>query len=160
MLRLYRFLNSETLRIRPANTAALPLILSIEQASPAASHWKHADYAAAISQPERLVLIAEEPSRIVGFIVAYVAIPEWELENIAVAPGARRRGIGRALIAALIDRARETGATEIRQEIRASNTAAQKLGLSVGFIQEGRRPDYYRDPVEDALLFKHLLDRR
>jgi ribosomal protein S18 acetylase RimI-like enzyme len=57
----------------------------------------------------------------------------------------------------LIDRAREAGATEIRQEIRVSNTAAQKLGLSVGFIQQGRRPDYYRDPVEDALLFKHLL---
>ena len=96
-------------------------------------------------------------SEILGFLVASVAIKEWELENIAVTPQAQRGGIGRALMMALIDRARQANATEIRQEIRASNTAAQKLGLSVGFIQEGRRRNYYRDPVEDALLFKHLL---
>lgn len=94
---------------------------------------------------------------VVGFLVASTAISEWELENIAVAPESRKQGIGRALLGSLIVRARESGAKEIRQEIRASNSAAQKLGLSVGFIQEGRRPSYYRDPVEDALLFKYLL---
>lgn len=147
------------LRITEANTAAIPFILSIQSGSPAASHWKHADYDAALAEPHRLVLIAEKDSRILGFLVAYTGIPEWELENIAVAAELRRNGIGRALIIALIDRAREAHAAEIRQEIRASNMSAQKLGLSVGFIQEGRRRNYYRDPVEDALLLKHLLGR-
>jgi ribosomal protein S18 acetylase RimI-like enzyme len=146
-------------KISPATAAAIPFILSIQHACASAAQWKHEDYATAIAQPDRLVLIAEKDSKIFGFVVAYTGIPEWELENIAVAPDVRRCGVGHALITALIERARQGGATEIRQEIRESSTAAQKLGLSAGFIQEGRRPDYYRDPVEDALLFKHLLVR-
>ena len=61
---------------------------------------------------------------------------------------------------ALIDRAGESGASEIRQEIRASNAAAQRLGQSVGFVQRGRRKDYYRNPDEDALLFNYLIQGR
>ena len=147
------------MRIRPADAAAIPFILSIQFASHDASQWKPADYDAVVSNTDRLGLIAEQDSKIVGFLVAFVAIPEWELENIAVAPDARRSGVGRALMNSLIAQAREAGAAEIRQEIRASNLAAQQLGLSVGFIQQGRRPDYYHNPVEDALLFKHLLGR-
>lgn len=145
------------MKISSANTSAIPFILSIQRASPYASQWSYEDYAAAISQADRLVLIAAQDFMVVGFLVASTAISEWELENIAVAPESRKQGIGRALLGSLIVRARESGAKEIRQEIRASNSAAQKLGLSVGFIQEGRRPSYYRDPVEDALLFKYLL---
>ncbi|PYX95282.1 MAG: ribosomal-protein-alanine N-acetyltransferase [Acidobacteria bacterium] len=155
-----RFDTLETVKIIPAKASAIPFILSVQRACPAASQWKPTDYTAAIAQPDRLVLIAEKDSKILGFAVVYTGIPEWELENVAVAPDSRRSGIGRALMAALINLARKAGATEIRQEIRISNTAAQKLGLSVGFIQEGRRPDYYRDRVEDALLFKHLLGRQ
>lgn len=148
------------MKISSANASAIPFILSIQQASPYASQWSDEDYAASISQADRLVLIAAQDSKVVGFLVASTAISEWELENIAVAPESRKQGIGRALLSSLIVRARESGAKEIRQEIRASNSAAQRLGLSVGFIQEGRRPNYYRDPFEDALLFKHLLGRR
>lgn len=143
-----------------ANVSAIPFILAIQQASPSASQWKHQEYVNAISGSDRLVLTAEKDSKVLGFLVASIAIPEWELENIAVAPATRRSGIGSSMLAALINRARQAGATEIRQEIRASNLVAQQLGLSVGFIQEGRRRDYYHDPVEDALLFKHLLGRR
>ena len=162
MLRLYRLLMRFTgiLTISSPGMAAIPFILSVQQASAAAAQWRSQDYAAAIAHTERLVLIAEKDTRILGFVVAYIAIPEWELENIAVAPDARRCGVGRALMTALLERARQDGAREIRQEIRESNMAAQKLGLSVGFVQEGRRPRYYRDPVEDALLFKHLLNLR
>lgn len=150
----------KALVVRDARKTDISAIMGIENASPTAAHWSNSHYGEALSEPERLILVAEQDqSDVVGFLVASTAIWEWELENIAVSPIARRRGIGRTLMTALIDRARQTGATEIRQEIRASNTAAQKLGLSVGFIQQGRRSNYYRDPVEDALLFKHLLDR-
>lgn len=150
----------KALVVRDARKTDISAIMGIENASPTAAHWSNSHYGEALSEPERLILVAEQDqSDVVGFLVASTAIWEWELENIAVSPIARRRGIGRTLMTALIDRARQTGATEIRQEIRASNTAAQKLGLSVGFVQHGRRSNYYRDPVEDALLFKHLLDR-
>ena len=146
--------------IRDASAGDISAIVAIQNASSNSAHWSKSHYGKALEQAERLILIAEENEwGILGFLVASIVVDEWELENIAVAPDARRRGIGCALMSALIDRARQSNATEIRQEIRESNTAAQKLGLSVGFMQEGRRPSYYRDPIEDALLFKHLLGR-
>jgi len=144
--------------IRDARKTDIPAIMAIETASPTAAHWSESHYGKALSESGRLIMVAEqEQSELVGFLVTSVVVKEWELENIAVSPVARQRRTGHALMTALIDRARQAGATEIRQEIRASNVAAQKLGLSVGFVQDGRRANYYRDPLEDALLFKHLL---
>jgi|SRR5579859_2764674 len=145
--------------VRRAHANDLPAILEIEMASPAAAHWTNSQYEQIITGEERLFLVAEEGSRILGYLVASTQTSEWELENVAVAPDARRRGIGRALMNALIHQAHEVEATEIRQEIRRSNLAAQQLGRSVGFRQQGLRRGYYRDPQEDALLFNYLLDK-
>jgi ribosomal-protein-alanine acetyltransferase len=144
--------------IRLARAEDLPFLLEIERDSPSAAHWQELDYRKAIAQSERLVLVAARDSRVFGFLVASVTTEEWELENIAVATPARRRGVGRELMIALIVRARRAKAVEIRQEIRASNTVAQRLGQSVGFVEGGRRRNYYRDPAEDALLFKYLIE--
>ena len=150
--------NHESIVIRSTLPEDLPQILQIERDSALAAHWPENEYAKAIAEGNRLVLVAAYKSQIRGFLVASTATSEWELENIAVSPTARRRGIGHALMAALIERARQAKATEIRQEIRASNAAAQRLGQSMGFVQEGRRRGYYRDPLEDALLFKYLVN--
>jgi len=147
----------DSFSIRLARAEDLPSLLEIERNSPAAAHWQELDYRNAMSGSERLVLVAAQDSRVLGFVVASVATEEWELENIAVAPAAQLRGIGRGLMQSLIARAWQAKAMEIRQEIRASNTIAQRLGQSVGFLQEGRRRNYYRDPTEDALLFKYLV---
>jgi len=144
---------------RAANLADLPSILTIERASPAAAHWNEAEHREAIASPDRLVLVAQGPSGIAGFLVAFTAIAEWELENIAVHPGSREQGIGRVLMTALIEAAKAAGATEIRQEIRASNLPAQRLAQSCGFVQEGKRAAYYREPVEEAILFKFIMVR-
>ena len=143
--------------IRAAIHSDLDAVLAIERASRTAAHWPRALYETAIGNNQRLFLIAERGDELVGFILASTAIQEWELENIAVLPSVRRQRIGLALINALISAAESAGATEIRQEIRASNLAAQRLGQLAGFIQNGRRPGYYRDPQEDALLFKYLV---
>ena len=145
--------------VRRAHTNDLPAILEIEVASPAAAHWTNSQYEQIITGEEHLFLVAEESSRILGFLVASTQTSEWELENIAVALDARRHGVGRALMNALLQHGQQAGATEIRQEIRRSNLAAQQLGRSVGFRQQGLRRDYYRDPQEDALLFNYLLDK-
>ena len=143
--------------IRAAIPADLDAIIKIDRESPPAAHWPEVKYLEAIDQPERLVLVGEESGQVSGFLVALIVTAEWELENIAVAQSSRRRGMGRALMQALIGRAMESFASEIRQEIRASNLPAQLLGQSVGFVQQGRRPGYYRKPDEDALLFNYLV---
>src|SRR6185437_10570183 len=129
------------------------------RASPAAAHWPDFEYTSAVDSPARLLLVAEQNSQVVGFAVAFTAIAEWELENIAVHPGSREQGIGRVLMTALIEAAKAAGATEIRQEIRASNLPAQRLAQSCRFAQEGKRAAYYREPVEEAILFKFIMVR-
>lgn len=143
--------------IRAAIQSDLDAVLAIEQASPKAAHWQRAQYESTIGNDESLFLVAEREHSVVGFLMASTAVQEWELENIAVLPSARRQGIGMGLMHALISAGEKAGVTEIRQEIRASNLAAQRLGQHVGFVQDGRRPGYYRDPQEDALLFKYLV---
>lgn len=147
----------DSFSIRLARTEDLRALLEIERDSPGAAHWQELDYGNAIAQPQRLVLVAETGSQLLGFLVASIATQEWELENIAVSVATRRRGIGRALMEELVVSAQKAAASEIRQEIRASNKIAQQLGQSVGFFQEGRRRNYYQDPTEDALLFKYLV---
>jgi ribosomal-protein-alanine acetyltransferase len=152
--------------VRSAMLEDLTSVFSIEHASSSAAHWAHSEYERALSSRKRVFLVAEMATgeeanqKIVGFLLAWTATQEWELENIAVSPKVRRCGIGQALMNALIQHARVNGAVEIRQEIRASNTAAHTLALSVGFLAEGERKAYYRDPPEDARLFRYLFPKR
>jgi [ribosomal protein S18]-alanine N-acetyltransferase len=140
----------------------------MERACATAAHWTEQQYLQMLQpseqEPERLVLVAELPlttphrdaiSRIAGFSVARHVSPEWELENIVVAPAARRRGIGRQLLDALLTTARKTNSTSVFLEVRESNAAARGLYEKLGFRQTGRRHSYYSNPSEDALLYRN-----
>ena len=147
----------DAISIRSAIEADLAAILQIQRDSSTAAQWPVGSYKDAIRQDTRLVLVAEKSGQLIGFLVASRSTEEWELENIAVSTSWHRQGVGRTLLEALIRRAQDSGASEIRQEIRASNLAAQRTGQAVGFVQVGRRKAYYQDPDEDALLFNYLL---
>jgi ribosomal-protein-alanine acetyltransferase len=88
----------------------------------------------------------------IGFLVASVAAPEAELETIAVAAEGRRRGVGSLLLGALLEALRRAQVTELRLEVRASNQAALRFYRAQGFAETGRRPRYYANPEEDAVL--------
>lgn len=90
-----------------------------------------------------------------GFLVAQCGGPEWELENLAVLPVWRRRGVGAALLATLLEEARARHAERILLEVRASNQSAIRLYAQAGFQLLARRRGYYQNPTEDALLFGH-----
>ena len=77
---------------------------------------------------------------------------EAEILNLAVTPGWRRRGLGRRLVETAIEAARAAGATRIFLEVRESNGAALALYAALGFLEAGRRRNYYRAPEEDALI--------
>jgi ribosomal-protein-alanine N-acetyltransferase len=74
------------------------------------------------------------------------------IDNIAVRPGYRRKGAGKMLLEALIEKASQSGAEFITLEVRPSNTAAFKLYTQLGFKEAGRRKGYYEDPKEDAII--------
>ena len=147
--------------------------MSLERACATAAHWTEQQYHAILhpreGDPHRLVIVAEALPRelsgaslnaiaeIGGFLVAQQLPPEWELENIVVAPTARRIGLGMRLIQALLVKARETNSEAVFLEVRESNTAARALYEKTGFALTGRRKAYYTNPPEDAVLYRLRL---
>jgi ribosomal-protein-alanine acetyltransferase len=143
--------------IRPAAPADISSLMAVERRCPGASHWSEEQYQKAfVPGGNRLVLVADSSPgspKIAGFLVALHLAPEWELENIAVTPEARRSGLGMQLLTALLTRARETNSRSVFLEVRESNTAARALYEKAGFRQTGRRKGYYSGPPEDAILY-------
>ena len=157
-------MSSPGFRIRQASEADLDALLALERELVTAPHWSRKAYAAALKAgefaPTRFLLIAEEDAsgRLLGFAAASVApTGEAELETVGVAEREQRRGIGRSLCRALALRCQNSGATELLLEVRASSVAAQGLYRSMGFAEIGRRPRYYADPEEDAVLMRLSL---
>ena len=144
--------------IRKATPEDIALIRKLEQETESAAHWSEREYDAlfAAEAPRRIALVAAEESaaQIMGFVIACCAEDEWEIENVVVASEKRRGGMGSALVRELVQEARRSGANAVLLEVRESNAAACLLYEKTGFKQIGRRPDYYRNPPEDALLLK------
>ena len=87
-----------------------------------------------------------------GYVGMMFVLDEGYIANVAVAPPARRRGVGRALIASLLARADQMQLAFVTLEVRPSNHAAIALYEGFGFEVVGRRKNYYDKPSEDALL--------
>lgn len=90
--------------------------------------------------------------RVVGYCGFWVVAQEAHISTIAVEPRYRGRGIGQLLLVTAIEKALELGATLVSLEVRVSNFAAQNLYRKYGFKRVGRRPRYYSDNREDALI--------
>ncbi len=145
--------------IRHATPADVPCIRALEQQAETAAHWSAREYEAlfASDAPQRVALVATAESDLHqphGFLVARRALDEWEIENVVVAAGQRRQGIGSALVRSFLREAASLGAASALLEVRESNMAARQLYENAGFKQVGRRLGYYSNPPEDALLFK------
>ena len=141
--------------IRPATPADIPHLIALERHAATAAHWTEADYQRlfAAEGPERLALVLEE-AEIVAFIVARGVGAEWEIENVAVAGPARRRGLGTRLLGELLNRLRARRVESVFLEVRESNRAARALYEKWAFVESGRRAGYYRDPVETAVQYR------
>jgi ribosomal-protein-alanine N-acetyltransferase len=98
-----------------------------------------------------------ETPELLAFLVAHNLGPEWELENIVVAPSARRKGLGARLVGELLTHAREAGSEHVFLEVRESNQPARILYEKTGFEETGRRTGYYLSPPEDAILYRRRL---
>ena len=99
-----------------------------------------------------LWVVALDGDTVAGYIGSQSVLGESDMMNVAVAPEYRRRGIAQALILELIRRLSQQGNRSLMLEVRASNTPAITLYHKLGFAQVGRRPNYYRNPKEDALI--------
>jgi len=147
--------------IRSAVLNDVPAILAIEQPAPGVAHWTSEQYNKLVDSGVVLVAeqAAEEAGRLCGFICAQPVAGEWEIENVAVSAEFLRRGVANELVRALIQRAKNEAVSAILLEVRESNLPARRLYEKLGFREVGRRRVYYRDPVEDAILYALRFDR-
>lgn len=99
-------------------------------------------------------LVADEGDKVVGYVVALDAADEGEILNLAVAEAGRRRGLGRALVRAILDALTKRDVRQVYLEVRESNAPARALYEAFGFRDVGRRKAYYRRPVEDAIVLR------
>lgn len=116
--------------------------------------WSEKSIASELDNPLSLWLVAVEAGEVVGYVGSQTVLGETDMMNLAVAPEARRQGTGRALVLALVEALTEKGSRSLMLEVRVSNIPAQKLYESLGFSQVGRRPKYYVNPREDALILR------
>jgi ribosomal-protein-alanine N-acetyltransferase len=129
------------------------------------SRWGWAAYYAELQGANRdLMLIARivpgptiEHQRIAGYIVARESAGELHINNVAVRDQYRRRRIGSALLGRIVETAKRIGVQVAFLEVRSGNQAAQALYEKHGFKAIARRPDYYSDPREDAVVMSLVL---
>ena len=148
--------------IRRMMPADLDRVMEIAGSLKQAPLWPRSAYLAALdpeAAPRRIALVIEGPAAgmVAGFAVASLLPPEAELEIIAVAPAAQRQGVATQLFEALIAELYTAYIKGIMLEVRAANHPAPELYRRLGFVETGRRPRYYHDPVEDAILMRLRL---
>ncbi|HEX8650347.1 MAG TPA: ribosomal protein S18-alanine N-acetyltransferase [Pyrinomonadaceae bacterium] len=142
-------------------------VVEIEEAS-GLSRWGWEAYHAELSEGRgALMLVARGGSLrvdatgtemiVVGFIAARLVGDAIHINNVAVREVYRRRGIGGALLSAILREGARRGARMALLEVRATNLPAQALYARHGFRAAGRRRNYYTDPTEDALVMSAAL---
>lgn len=146
------------LLLRPGLGDDLPRIVEIERAS-FSDPWSAAAFRSALREERVNLLVATMDSGLAGYAIWWCVAGEVELANLAVAPEARGRGVGGALLDAAMQGGRDAGCEWMHLEVRESNLAGRALYSSRGFSVVGRRRRYYNHPVEDALLLRARLVR-
>ncbi|MEA4965046.1 MAG: ribosomal protein S18-alanine N-acetyltransferase [Oscillospiraceae bacterium] len=144
------------MKIVPMREAHIPQIAALERQCFSAP-WSELSLQSELQNPLSLWLVAAEDDAVLGYIGSQTVLGESDMMNLAVGEAYRRRGIGRILTQALSEALRAQNAVSLTLEVRASNEAARGLYGSLGFQLVGRRPRYYRQPTEDAELYRKDL---
>lgn len=140
-------------RIRRAQIADTDQIAAIEAES-FTDPWPREGVRAVLASAGVTGLVAEREGRVVGYVIARDAVGVAEILDLAVRQEWRRTGAATALLQQLIGRYAAGGVREVFLEVRESNGPAQELYRVHGFRAVGRRPRYYRNPTEDAILLR------
>lgn len=114
--------------------------------------WTEEGFAAELESSTANFLTARLGGEIVGYMGFQAVSGDGYVDNIAVSPAFRRRGIARALLKAALSRCGELRLSFLSLEVRKSNEAAIALYRSFGFEVAGERRRFYRDPPEDAYI--------
>lgn len=146
--------------IRPMERADLEICAQIEQS--AGDPWSLAQLSEELENQRTggaaRLFVAQLPGQPAAGLAAWqLAAGEASLYTLTVAPEARRTGAGSALLRRSMEMLRAESAEIAFLEVRASNAGAIALYEQAGFVADGRRPRFYQNPTEDAVLMHRAL---
>jgi [ribosomal protein S18]-alanine N-acetyltransferase len=134
----------------------VPAVSGILQQSPEASNWSEQSLVQ-LASAGPASWVAERDGVVAGFLLGRSAADEFEILNLAVSRAYRRGGIGSKLLETAVEFSRSAGISHVYLEVRASNKPAIALYTRHGFNECGRRAQYYKNPMEDAVLLSIRL---
>ena len=144
--------------IRPMAEADIDTIIEMEKAV-FSDPWPRTAFVEQLKGPYWGALVAECDSQIIGYVCYLIVADESHLTNIAVDPACRRKSVAKLLLERILQIVADLDCTLILLEVRPSNTEARGFYEKYGFELLYRRPNYYRRPIEDALVMvRHLTD--
>lgn len=120
--------------------------------------WTIEQLRSQLPDEHHIILTALEGEHLLGYVGMMYVLDEGYISNVAVAPEARRKGIGDALIEELMRRAELLGLAFVTLEVRQSNAPAASLYEKHGFTTVGKRKNYYDLPREDAVLMTYYRE--
>lgn len=138
--------------IRPAVAGDAEAITAIEREAFGDDAWSAGLVDLELVAPGRVVVVAEHGEMLVGYASAAVIANVSDLTRIAVRPPARRSGIARALLDALLGAAQELGAERMMLEVAEVNEPALGFYTASGFTEVARRRDYYSRGVDAVVM--------
>lgn len=139
--------------LRTAQPSDLDSILRIERLV-FSDPWSPESFAPEFTDSYSWFRVAEIDGEVAGYVVARIVAQQGEIANIAVHPSRHGTGLGGTLLDAAIVAAAAAECEAVWLEVRVSNAPAQRLYASRRFEEIGRRRNYYREPLEDALVLR------
>ena len=116
--------------------------------------WSERSIESELTNPLAIWIVAVDNNRVAGYVGSQSVMGEADMMNLAVAPEYRRSGVGQKLVESLVASLAAQEVHCLTLEVRASNDPAISLYEKMDFQQVGRRPNYYRNPKEDALILR------
>lgn len=141
------------MEIESMKEAQVPQIAALERVC-FSDPWSEKSILSELENPLSCWLVAMDGERLAGYVGSQTVLGETDMMNLAVDPDYRRKGLGKELILSLIEALRQRGSRCLTLEVRDSNAPARALYEGLGFQEIGRRKNYYRNPKEDALIYK------
>jgi len=143
---------SNSILVRAMRLEDLAAVTAIDRASFTLPWPERAFRYELMENPHAQLWVAEMGALVVGLLVIWHILDESHIASIAVHPEYRRQGIGRKLLSAGLQAALERGSAQATLEVRTGNLAAIELYRQLHFEEVGRRPKYYQDTHEDAII--------
>lgn len=121
--------------------------------------WSRESLAEELENPCAVYYICEIDGQAAGYVGTRQLLDQWEIVNVATDPAYRRRHIATRLLEWLLRDAREGEAETLWLEVRESNAPARRCYERLGFVNAGRRKNYYENPEEDALVMVREIEK-